>query len=195
VTARPVLSDLSDCGAHRHGHFRLSSGLHSADYLQCALYLAQPQRARRAGGALARAILEVMSQPTAIVSPAIGGLIIGHETAAALEVPFLFAERSANHAMALRRGFTLRPGQTVVVVEDVVTTGGSSREVVEVVRRHGAVALGVASLVNRSGQPNPFEPLPFVALIAVEFPTWRESDCPLCRDGLELERPGSRPIG
>ena len=189
-----TLADLSASGAHRYGHFRLSSGLHSSDYLQLALYLAMPQRAERAGRLLAVAIRESLEQTELVVSPAIGGLIIGHETASSLSLPFLFAERDGDGSMCLRRGFAVEPGQPVVVVEDVITTGGSVREVMEVIQEGGGRVVGVASLVNRSGSMNPFDPIPFTALVTTEFPTWPLDDCPLCRDGVPIEKPGSRPI-
>jgi orotate phosphoribosyltransferase len=188
------LADLYACGAHQKGHFRLSSGLHSSDYLQCALYLAHPRRAQIAGQALANTIKASMVKPTVIVSPAIGGLIIGHETARALGVPHLFAERSAEGRMAFRRGFTISANKGVVVVEDVVTTGGSVKEIIEIIQKLQAHVVGVAALVNRSGERNPFDPTSFRALIEVEFPNWQAGSCPLCRKGVALKRPGSRPV-
>lgn len=195
MTERPALTieELSASGAHRQGHFRLSSGLHSADYLQLALHLADTKRARRAGGLLAGAIRESMKTPEIVISPAIGGLIIGHETAGALEVPFLFAERDGDGRMCLRRGFAVASGQPVVVVEDVVTTGGSVLEVVSVIEAQGGEVVGLASLVNRSGKPNPFAPRPYAALMTADFPTYDPGDCPLCRDGVPIAKPGSRP--
>jgi len=189
-----TLDDLSESGSHRRGHFRLSSGLHSKDYLQMALHLAVPRRARHAGRLLANAIRSVTEHPDLVVSPAIGGLIIGHETASTLDVPFLFAERDQDGAMSLRRGFAVERGQRVVVVEDVITTGGSVREVIAVIERDGGKIVGVGSLVNRSRIANPFEPLPFAALIDIAFPTWQPQDCPLCQQGVPMEKPGSRPV-
>jgi orotate phosphoribosyltransferase len=189
-----TLDDLSASGSHRTGHFRLSSGLHSSDYLQLALHLAAPRRARLAGRALADVIQEKMEGPDLVVSPAIGGLIIGHETASALDLPFLFAERDQEGAMVLRRGFAIERGQRIVVVEDVITTGGSVREVIAAIERDGGRPVGVGSLVNRSGVANPFAPLPFAALVEVSFPTWQPDECPLCRDGIPIEKPGSRPV-
>ena len=189
-----TLDDLTASGAHRHGHFLLSSGLHSGDYLQCALFLAHPRRAGRAGAALAETILALpMPNLDLVVSPALGGVIIGYETARALDLPFLFTERNGE-SMALRRGFAVAPGQRAVVVEDVVTTGRSTREVIALLTATGAEVLGVTSLVNRSGEVNPFAPLPFRALVEVAFPTWTVEECPLCRRGRPLDRPGSRPV-
>lgn len=171
----------------------LSSGLHSGDYLQCALYLAEPRRAARAGGMLAAALSETVPEIDLVVSPAMGGLIIGHETARGLGLPFLFTER-ADGEMVLRRGFAVSPGQRVVIVEDVVTTGKSAREVIDVLTDAGAEVVGLASMVNRSGNPHPFEPLPYRALVEVAFPTWNAGDCPLCADGIPIAKPGSRFI-
>jgi orotate phosphoribosyltransferase len=187
------LQELTDCGAHQRGHFLLSSGLHSGDYLQCALYLAQPQRAARAGGLLANAIAMAGLAPEIIVAPAMGGLIIGHETARAMGIPFVFTER-AEGEMVLRRGFGLERRQQVVVVEDVVTTGRSTREVISILEGLGADVIGVASIVNRSGDAQPFAPLPSLALLEGDFPTWTAEECPLCRDGVQIAKPGSRPI-
>jgi orotate phosphoribosyltransferase len=128
-----------------------------------------------------------------VVSPAMGGLIIGHETARALGLPFLFTER-ADGEMVLRRGFAVAPGQRIVVVEDVVTTGKSTREVIAILEAAGAEVVGLASMVNRSGIANPFDPKPYRALLEASFPTWSADDCPLCADGVPIAKPGSRPI-
>jgi len=193
VINRMTLADLAVHGAHQKGHFRLSSGLHSSDYLQCALFLANPVRAERAGQELARSITTAMVEPGVIVAPAVGGLIIGHETARAFKVPFLFTER-VEGKMALRRGFGVDPKQAIVVVEDVVTTGGSTNEVIDLLEALGGCVIGVASLVNRSDSDNPFEPRPYVALLRASFPTWKANLCPLCRQGKPLVKPGSRPV-
>jgi len=188
-----TLDEMTRAGAHQRGHFRLSSGLHSGDYLQCALYLADPRRAERAGGLLARGLRERGLDPALVVSPALGGLIIGHEVARALELPFIFTERQDGE-MTLRRGFAVAPDQRIVVVEDVVTTGKSSREVIRVLEEAGGRVIAMASMVNRSGADNPFDPLPYHALLAVDFPTWDPAACPLCARGLPIEKPGSRPV-
>ncbi len=188
-----TLDELTACGAHQQGHFLLSSGLHSGDYLQCALYLAQPHRAARAGGLIAAAVSDAQLDPQIVIAPAMGGLIIGHETARALDLPFLFTERSEG-TMVLRRGFGVAPGQRVVVIEDVVTTGRSTQEVINILESLGAEVIGVASMVNRSGRSQPFAPLPSRHLLEVDFPTWTADECPLCRDGVPIAKPGSRPI-
>jgi len=188
-----TLEELTECGAHQRGHFLLSSGLHSANYLQCALYLAHPRRAARAGELLADAVSGAGLDPEIVVAPAMGGLIIGHETARALDRPFIFTER-ADGEMVLRRGFGIGSGQRVVVIEDVVTTGRSTREVIKILTELGADVIGVASMINRSGDPQPFSPLPSRALIDIDFPTWIAVNCRLCRDAIPITKPGSRPI-
>jgi orotate phosphoribosyltransferase len=193
MSAEFSLEEMTACGAHRRGHFLLSSGLHSSDYLQCALYLAEPRRAARAGALLASFIRTTMPGLDLVVSPAMGGLIIGHETARALGLPFFFSERDQG-AMVLRRGFAVSPNQRIVVVEDVVTTGKSAREVVAVLEADGAEVVGLASLVNRSGNASPFDERPFRTLLEISFPTWTTEECPLCRDAVPIDKPGSRPI-
>ena len=193
MISRLTLADLAAHGSHQKGHFKLSSGLHSSDYLQCALFLANPIRAERAGQDLAKTISSVMVDPGVIVAPALGGLIIGHETARAFRVPFIFTERVEGR-MALRRGFGIAPNQGIVVVEDVVTTGGSTREVIELMESLGGSVVGVASLVNRSGVSNPFDPLPYAAMLEANFPAWERSECPLCKEGKKIVKPGSRPV-
>ena len=173
------LESFTSCGAHRQGHFLLSSGLHSGDYLQCALFLALPRRAESAGRLLAESLHGAGMKPDLVVSPAMGGLIIGHETARALDVPHLFTERSGTE-MVLRRGFGVTPGQRIVVVE--------------VLESAGAEVIAMASLVNRSGNPNPFAPLPFHTLLSVDFPTWPAERCPFCAEGRPTDKPGSRPV-
>ncbi len=186
-----TLEDMTAAGALLEGHFKLSSGLHSSRYLQCALYLADPVRAEAAGRQLAARLKAVAAQ--VVMAPALGGVIIGHEVARALvDVPFYFTERS-DGVMALRRGFRIEPGSRVLVVEDVVTTGGSTREVMDVATACGGVVVGVGAIVNRSGNANPFSPLPFTALLTVEVPTYPPADCPLCAGGVPLTKPGSRP--
>ncbi len=186
-----TLEDMTAAGALLEGHFKLSSGRHSSRYMQCALYLAEPARAEAAGRQLAARLKNAAAQ--VVVAPALGGVIIGHEVARALvDVPFFFTER-ADGEMVLRRGFAIEPGSRVLVVEDVVTTGGSTREVMDVASRQGGVVVGVAAIVNRSGQENPFAPLPFTALLTVEVPSWAPEACPLCASGVPIAKPGSRP--
>ncbi|MCX7895486.1 MAG: orotate phosphoribosyltransferase [Thermoanaerobaculum sp.] len=183
------LDDMRAVGAYLSGHFLLSSGLHSPNYLQCALYLASPAAAEAAGRQLAARLRG--HAPNLVVAPALGGIVIGHEVARALGVRFFFTERWEG-VMTLRRGFAVPPNARVLVVEDVVTTGGSTREVMAVVEGQGGIVVGVGAIVNRSGQENPFAPLPFAALLEVQIPTYPPETCPLCQQGLPLEKPGSR---
>src|SRR6266567_3195584 len=183
-----TLQDFEETGALLTGHFRLSSGLHSAQYLQCARLLMWPRRAEAAGRALAEKLKEF--EVAAVVSPALGGIVIGHETARALDVPFLFAERP-DGTFRLRRGFRLGPAAPVAVVEDVFTTGKSTREVVDLCRHSGARVAVAASIVDR-GMPPGALPVPSRSLLSLEVPAWAESECPLCREGKPLDSPGSR---
>jgi orotate phosphoribosyltransferase len=184
---------LEESGAYASGHFELSSGRHSPAYVQCALLLQDPERARRVGRALARRLASL--RPETVVSPALGGVIIGHEVAAALGVPFRFTERKDGE-MTLRRGFAFRQGERAVIVEDVVTTGKSTREAASVVEGAGGKVLAVGSIVDRTGQPRtgdePFD-VPFFHLMELELPTWPADECPLCREGGTAVKPGSRP--
>lgn len=176
-----------DSGALLKGHFLLSSGLHSDRYLQCALILAQPARAEELGRALAALI---KTKPDLIVSPAMGGLIIGHEVARALGVRHLFTER-VDGAMTLRRGFALQPGERVVVVEDVITTGKSTKEVFDVIRAAGAEVAGALSIVDRSEGAASLG-TPYAALWTVAVPAWTAEACPQCKSGVPVVKPGSR---
>lgn len=182
---------LEECGALRHGHFLLSSGLHSPVYVQCALLLEHPRRAARVGEALARRLAPL--RPDCVVSPALGGLIIGHEVARGLNVPFRFTER-VDGTMVLRRSFQLRPGERVVVVEDAITTGKSTREVIDVVRQAGAEAVAVGAIINRTASGNPFD-LPFFALVRLEAPVYDPASGDPKPDWFGVpEKPGSRPM-
>ncbi len=179
---------LSETGALLSGHFRLSSGLHSPGYVQCALLLEHPRNARAIGEALASKLSAM--KPAKIVAPALGGVIIGYTVAEALGLPSIFTERK-DGAMTLRRGFRIKPDEAVVIVEDVVTTGKSTRETAAVVERLGGRVVGFASILNRSGTPNPFD-APFEALMELNLETYDEAECPLCARGVALDAPGSR---
>ena len=178
-------------GAYLRGHFRLTSGLHSPEYLQCALVLQHPQIAANLGRELASA-LSPKVQVDVVAAPAIGGLIIGHEVARALGARFIFTERDADGKMTLRRGFSVTEGETAVVVEDVVTTGGSSREVVDVLRAAGADVVAAGSIIDRSGGRADIG-VRRGALATLQAITYPPDDCPLCRDGVPVAKPGSRP--
>ena len=188
VASSDVLRRIEACGALLRGHFRLSSGLHSDQYVQCARLFQDPAYAEELGRMLAAL---APAKADLVVSPALGGLLIGHETAKALGRPFLFTER-ADGAMALRRGFEVAPGQTFLVVEDVLTTGKSTREVLEAVRALGAVPVGALSVIDRGLSPDALG-VPFASLVRLELRTFQPDDCALCREGLPLVKPGSRP--
>jgi orotate phosphoribosyltransferase len=176
-------------GAWLEGHFRLSSGLHSGGYLQSALVLQHPQHAAAIGEHLAA---EVRSwNPSVVLSPALGGVIVGHEVARALGTRAIFAERQDTH-MTLRRGFTLDPSDRVLIVEDVVTTGLSTQETIAVARSHGATIVGAAAIVDRSEGAAQLG-VPFVALVTLHVPAWQPAECPLCQQKLPVQKPGSRP--
>jgi orotate phosphoribosyltransferase len=190
--AEDLLPTFRERGALLEGHFLLSSGLHSARYLQCARILMDPVLATRLGGELAARVREALggAPVSAVVSPALGGVVIGQEVARGLGALALFTEREGGR-MTLRRGFSLAPGESVVVVEDVVTTGGSTREVIEAVTARGAVPLAAAALVDRSGGQAAL-PVPLHALLRLEVPTWAPESCPLCAAGTAAVKPGSR---
>ncbi len=182
-------------GAYLRGHFRLTSGLHSPEYLQCAKVLQYPEHAQVLGRQLAEAIRELNPAMTiqVVASPAIGGLIIGHEVARFLNARHIFTERDAAGKMTLRRGFVIEPGENAVVVEDVITTGGSTREVVETLKSLGASVVAAGSIIDRSGGAADVG-ASRVALETLKATTYEESDCPMCRDGSPVEKPGSRKV-
>src|SRR5262245_18438771 len=175
-------------GALLTGHFQLTSGLHSRQYLQCALVLQDPRDAEKVGKLLAEKFSGVKID--VVVAPAIGGILVAHETARALWVRALFTEREGG-VMTLRRGFGIAPGERVLVVEDVVTTGGSTRETMEAVSRAGGVVVGAGSLVDRSGGDVDLG-VPRRALLTLYVPAYDPADCPLCRQGEPVVKPGSR---
>jgi orotate phosphoribosyltransferase len=189
-----VLQLFTEIGAYLRGHFRLTSGLHSAEYLQCAKVLAIPKYAEQLGRELASKLRTTIGDAhiDVVVSPAMGGIIIGHEVARAFDVPALFTERdsSSNHMM-LRRGFELRPDERVIIIEDVITTGGSTREVVRVAQAAGAHVLAAGSIIDRSGGEADVG-VPRVALETLKPVTYDPADCPFCREGQPVIKPGSR---
>lgn len=176
-------------GAFLEGHFQLSSGLHSSKYLQCALLLQHPPHAE----ALGRALAEIApARADLVVSPALGGLIIGHEVARALGVRHIFAERGPDRQMTLRRGFRIEAGERALIVEDVITTGGSSLEVAQLVRRLGGKVAAAVSIIDRSGGAADLG-VPRASLATLTVEAWAPEQCPLCAQGLPVEKPGSRP--
>jgi orotate phosphoribosyltransferase len=184
-----ILKLLESVGAIRQGHFELSSGRHSATYIQCALVLSHPPHAEQLGRAIAENFRD--HSIACVVSPALGGVIIGHEVARALGVRALFVERDRSGQMALRRGFELKPGERVLVVEDVWTTGGSTRETIGVVEQEGALAVAAGAIIDRSGGRLELN-VPARALLEIDVPSHEPDECPQCRAGSAATRPGSR---
>jgi orotate phosphoribosyltransferase len=188
----PVLSLFVERGALLEGHFLLSSGLHSPRYLQCARVLMDPVAATRLGGALAERLRDTLSgqRPGAVVAPALGGVLVAHEVARAFGCRGLFTERQ-DGVMTLRRGFALEKGEPVVVVEDAITTGKSTREVLDAMAASGARVLAVGSLVDRSVGDVDFG-VPRRSLLRLEVPTYSAEACPMCAAGSRPVKPGSR---
>jgi orotate phosphoribosyltransferase len=212
MTRDELLDLFRRSGALLEGHFRLTSGLHSSGYLQCALVLQHPAHAEALGRAIADRTRSF--RPTAVLSPALGGVVIGHEVGRALGVRALFAERQDGE-LTLRRGFVIAENDRVLVVEDVLTTGGSTHETMQVARASGGQVVGAASIVNRSGPSTHREPqgrpeqgrgatgsgqvgalfdVPFASLLDIDLPTYEPDKCPLCAKGLPVMKPGSRPV-
>ncbi len=189
MTRDELLDLFRKSGALLEGHFRLTSGLHSPGYLQCALVLQHPEAAETLGRELAALLID--HRPTVVLSPALGGVVIGQEVGRALGIRALFAERQ-DGALTLRRGFTLGEHDRVVVIEDVLTTGGSTRETIQVARAAGGHVVAAGSIVNRSGKA-PDVDVPFRALIELALPTYEPEKCPLCAKGMAIAKPGSRP--
>lgn len=192
--AESVLELFRTTGAYLQGHFRLTSGLHSPEYLQCALVLQYPPAAEKLGRLLAEEVGKLTSaRISAVVSPALGGVIIGHEVARALGTRFLFTERDpATSKMLLRRGFSAARGDTAVVIEDVITTGGSTQEVVDLLRAAEVQVAAAGSIIDRSGGHADVG-VPRVALATLQVAAHYPEECPLCKRGIPVVKPGSRP--
>ena len=185
-----VMQIFRDTGAYLTGHFRLTSGLHSNEYLQCAKVLQHPANAEYFGQEMAARLPAC----DVVVAPAMGGLIIGHEVARAANARFIFTERDAanDNKMTLRRGFAITSGERALVIEDVVTTGGSTREVIELLGGLGAQVVGAGSVIDRSGGTVDLG-VPRVALATLHVVTYSPDACPLCQQGVPVQKPGSRP--
>lgn len=189
MTREKILGIFRETGALLEGHFQLTSGLHSPHYFQCAKVLQYPSHT----GELCADITAHFrnAKPDAVVSPALGGIVVGQEVGRQLGVRSMFTERKEN-SMQLRRGFVITPGEKVLVCEDVVTTGGSVKEVIDIVRRLGGEVTGVAAIVDRSGGQLS---LPgFFAALTMDVVTHLPDKCPLCAKGVPVEKPGSRPV-
>ena len=184
-----VLDLFRRCAGLLEGHFQLSSGLHSGGYLQCARVLQHPEHAAALGQA--RAAQAAGREPGVVLSPALGGVVIGHEVARALGVRALFAERRDGR-LTLRRGFWIAPGERVLVVEDVVTTGGSTRETIDVAVAAGGTVVGAGAIIDRGEEPVRFD-VPFDALAQIPLPAYESGVCPMCARGEPVSKPGSRP--
>lgn len=190
MTSEQIIEHFRGTSALLEGHFVLSSGLHSPKYLQCALALQHPADAARFG----RLIAECFSAEDfdTVASPAIGGLVIGFAVAAALGKRFLWTERQSGQ-MTLRRGFTLGDGERILVVEDVITTGGSTRECIAALESRGGNVTGAASIIDRSNGAADVG-VPRIALVALDVPSYDPANCPLCAAGSEAIKPGSRGV-
>jgi orotate phosphoribosyltransferase len=190
MTQQEILDVYEKTGALLSGHFLLSSGLHSDRYLQSALVLQQPAIATKICAALADHFRD--TKIDLVIAPALGGVFVSHETARALNVRALFAER-VNGELTLRRGFTINAGERVLVVEDVITTGKSTRETIEVVRKAGGVVVAAGALIDRSGGKAELG-VPYRSLVTLDVPTYQPEACPLCRAGSTPVKPGSRGL-
>ncbi|MGI8556563.1 MAG: orotate phosphoribosyltransferase [Pyrinomonadaceae bacterium] len=183
-----ILEHFKKTNALLEGHFILSSGLHSPNYLQCALALRYPADAAKFGRAIAEHFINENIETVA--APAVGGLIIGYAVAQALNVGFIWTERQEG-VMTLRRGFSVKKNERILVVEDVITTGGSTRECIAALEKHGAKIVGAASIIDRSNGAAEVG-VPRIALISMEVPSYKPEDCPLCAKGEIAVKPGSR---
>lgn len=190
MTQDEVLDLFRQSGALLEGHFLLTSGLHSGRYLQCALVLQYPQKAAALGVDLASRLRDLNASPDFVIAPALGGILVAHEVARAAGVRGLFAERQEG-VLRLRRGFQIKPGEKGYVVEDVLTTGGSTRETMEVVTQAGGIVIAAGSLIDRSGGRTDLG-VPRVALAVLDIPSFPPDDCPLCKAGSQAIKPGSR---
>ncbi len=184
-----VLAILKDCDALLQGHFLLTSGRHSGSYLQCALVCQHPKICARLSAELAQPFNH--DKIDTVIGPAVGGIVLAYELARALDARNIFMERDNEGSMILRRGFSLQPGERVIVAEDVMTTGGTVAEIVTRAEDAGAEVVGVACLVDRGGLKR-FAGRQLASMLQIDFPTYAPDECPLCREGLELVKPGSR---
>lgn len=189
IAREDILEIFAQTGVLLEGHFQLTSGKHSGRYLQCAKVFQYPEHAETLCNSLAERF--ATEKPDLCIGPALGGVVIAYETARSLGVRGLFAERDKEGVMTLRRGFTIEPGERVLVLEDVVTTGGSVREVIELVKELGGNVVGVGTIVDRSGGTTNFG-VPYTSLIQIDVEAYDPGECPLCLAGSPAVKPGSR---
>lgn len=190
MTQQEKLELLETAGVLQTGHFRLTSGRHSDKYMQCARVFENAKYSEPICREIAGAFRE--SDIHLVVGPAVGGIIMAYEVARQLGVRNIFAERE-NGAMTLRRGFYIEPGTRVLVVEDTITTGGSVKETIALIQDRGGVVVGVGAVIDRSGGSADFG-VPLHAAVAVDIVSFEESDCPMCKQGLPIVKPGSRAL-
>ncbi|MFH1846092.1 MAG: orotate phosphoribosyltransferase [Candidatus Omnitrophota bacterium] len=188
-----IMDIMKKTNAYKQGHFKLSSGLHSGAYLQCALLLQSPVVAARLCGAVARKFRDNL--PDIVIGPALGGIVFAYELARALNAQSMFMERTKTGEMTLRRGFRVCPDNKVLIAEDVLTTGKSVKEVIALLKKEGVTPTGIACLVDRSVEPLDFGGIKHESLLKLELPLFKEEDCLLCREGVPIEKPGSRDKG
>ena len=191
MTEEKILSEFRACDALLEGHFKLSSGRHTAHYLQCARVLMDPMRAGRMASAIVKTMpRELRGEIDKIVSPAMGGIIIGHEMGRTLGKEAIFLERPTG-TFEFRRGFTLKPGEKILLVEDVVTTGLSSKEAMAAVAEAGGKVIALASVVDRTEEDVTFD-VPFYPLVKINFPTYADDEVPEELSAVPVTKPGSR---
>ena len=190
MTNEELMQILTETGAYQSGHFKLSSGLHSGKYIQCSQLLKFPRIAEKVCAEIGELFKDENIEM--VVGPAIGGILVAYEVGRALNVPAIFAERE-NGVMTLRRGFHVEPGTRCLVTEDVLTTGGSAQEVVELLQSKGAEVVAATSIIDRTPGNTIKLKVPFKSLIQLSFPTHNPEECPMCKEGMPIQKPGSRP--
>ena len=190
MTNEELMQILTETGAYQSGHFKLSSGLHSGNYIQCSQLLKFPRIAEKVCAEIGELFKDENIEM--VVGPAIGGILVAYEVGRALNVPAIFAERE-NGVMTLRRGFHVEPGTRCLVTEDVLTTGGSAQEVVELLQSKGAEVVAATSIIDRTPGNTIKLKVPFKSLIQLSFPTHNPEQCPMCKEGMPIQKPGSRP--
>ena len=190
MTNEELMQILTETGAYQSGHFKLSSGFHSGNYIQCSQLLKFPRIAEKVCAEIGDLFKDENIEM--VVGPAIGGILVAYEVGRALNVPAVFAERE-NGVMTLRRGFHVEPGTRCLVTEDVLTTGGSAQEVVELLQSKGAEVVAATSIIDRTPGNTIKLKVPFKSLIQLSFPTHNPEECPMCKEGMPIQKPGSRP--